>query len=127
MPRVAPGLAAALAACVLLSTCARGQGGGEVLDRPEGRRLPGRIEGDARSGFRFALRDGGAPIALEPGAIIRREGSASGAGGRSSGGPPPFHLLAGEAARLSGRIRALSKDEVRWAPAWEAGEVTLPR
>jgi hypothetical protein len=127
VPRTARGLAAALAAYVLLSGYARGQGGVEVLERPEGRRLPGRIEGDARSGFRFAPRDSGPPIALEPGAIVRREESVIGPDGRASSGPPPFHLLAGEAARLSGTIRALNKDEVRWAPGWQAGEVTLPR
>jgi hypothetical protein len=119
------GIAVVLAASWLLSTCARGQGGVEEIDRPEGRRVAGRIEGDARSGFRFAPRDGGSPIPLEPGVTIRRDGP--GSGGRPSTGPPPFHLLAGEAARLSGTLRTLTMGEVRWSPAWQAGEMTVPR
>jgi hypothetical protein len=119
------GIAAVLAACWLLSACARGQGGIEEIDRTDGRRIPGRIEGDARTGFRFAPRDGGSPIALEPGVIIRRDGP--GPGGRPSMSPPPFHLLAGEAEHLSGTLRTLTMGEVRWSPAWQAGEITLPR
>jgi hypothetical protein len=125
--RAAHGLAAALAVLLVVASGARGQSGVEGLDRPDGRRVPGRIEGDARSGFRFAPRDGGPPIALEPGLAIRREGRSPGPDGRASTGPPPFHLLAGEAARLSGLIRAVSGAEVRWTPDWQAGEITMPR
>ena len=62
------------------SACAHGQAGVEELDRPDGQRIAGRIEGDARSGFRFAPRGGGPPIALEPGAMVRREGQGQGPG-----------------------------------------------
>ncbi len=41
--------------------------------------------------------------------------------------PPPFHLLVGESARLSGALGALTRSEVRWAPGWQRGEITLPR
>src|SRR5690349_2798774 len=87
------GLAVALAASWLFSACAWGQGGIEEIDRPEGRRVAGRIEGNVRSGFRFARPDAGSPIPLEPGVTIHRGGP--GPGGRASTGPPPFHLLAG--------------------------------
>ncbi len=120
-----------MAACLLLPACAHGQAGVEELDRPDGQRIAGRIEGDARSGFRFAPRGGGPPIALEPGAIVRREGQGQGPGPGSRpaapAGLPPFHLLVGEAARLSGTLRTLTGSEVRFAPAWQPGEVTMPR
>jgi hypothetical protein len=120
-----------MAVCLLLPACARGQAGVEELDRPDGQRIAGRIDGDARSGFRFAPRGGGPPIALEPGAMIRREGQGQGPGPgarpAASAGLPPFHLLVGEAARLSGTLRTLTGSEVRFAPAWQPGEVTMPR
>ncbi len=116
---------AALAASLLLAALARGQAGVEELERPGGRRTPGRIEGDARSGFRFTPKDGGSPIALEPGVTVLREAGA--AGPTAPTGPPPFQLLAGEAARLSGSIRTLTATEVRWGPGWQAGELTMPR
>jgi hypothetical protein len=118
---------AALAGSLLLAACARGQAGVEELDRPGGRRVAGRIEGDARSGFRFAPRDGGSPIALEPGVTILREARTTAASEPASSGPPPFQLLAGEAARFSGSIRALTQTELRWGPGWQAGEVAMPR
>jgi hypothetical protein len=118
---------AALGASLLLAAGARGQAGVEELDRPGGRRVPGRIEGDARSGFRFVPRDGGSPIAMEPGFTVLREDRAAGAGEPAPSGPPPFQLLAGAAARLSGTIRTLTKTEVRWAAGWQAGELTMPR
>ncbi len=117
----------ALAASLLLTACARGQAGVEELDRSGVRRVPGRIEGDARSGFRFAPRDGGSPIALEPGVTILREARDASVGGQAATGPPPFQVMAGEAARLSGSIHALTKTELRWGPSWQAGEVAMPR
>ena len=122
--RAARRLVAALAVSLLLTACVRGQSGVEELERPDGRRVAGRIEGDARSGFRFVSRDGGSPIAMEPGVVIRREGRSD---APASAGPPPFHLLAGECARLSGMIRSATMTEVRWAPDWQAAEVAMPR
>jgi hypothetical protein len=118
---------AALAASLLLAAWARGQADIEELDRAGGRGVRGRIEGDARSGFRFAPRDGGSPIALEPGVTVLREARDASAGGPAATGLPPFQLMVGEAARLSGSIRALTKTELRWAPGWQAGEVAMPR
>ena len=58
---------------------------------------------------------------------IRREARPPGADGPATAGAPPFHLLAGEVARLSGVIRAVTETEVRWVPDWQAGEITMPR
>jgi hypothetical protein len=118
---------AAFVSSLLLAAGARGQVAVEELERPGGRRIAGRIEGDARSGFRFAPRDGGPPIAIEPGLTVLRGAQAAGPGGPATAGPPPFQVLAGESARLSGSIRTLTKTELRWAPGWQAGELTMPR
>jgi hypothetical protein len=120
-------LTAALAVPLLPTAHAQGQVAVEELDRLDGRSVPGRLEGDARLGFRFAPRDGGPPIALDPGLTIRRQGSGPITAGPASTGSPPFHLLGGETARLSGLIRAITATEVRWNPAGQAGEIALPR
>ncbi len=117
-----------MAMVVLIAGGARAQSDVEELERPDGRRIPGRIEGDARSGFRFAPREGGgAAIAMEPGMAIRREPRPPGADGTATAGAPPFHLMAGEVARLSGLLRAVTATEVRWVPDWQAAEIAMPR
>jgi hypothetical protein len=118
------GRAAPLVAFVLLGALpAQGQTGAETLERPDGRRVEGRIEGDARAGFRFVPRGAGAPWALERGCVVHHHGSAP----DSLASPPPFHVLVGEAARLSGSLRELTKTTVRLRPKWQTGDVTLPR
>ena len=106
--RAAICLAVAMGALVLLATWARARADGEELDRPDGRKTPGRIAGDARSGFRFAPADGGASIALEPGMTIRGAArgpeTAADPPAPTPAIPPPFHLLVGESARLSGAL-----------------------
>jgi hypothetical protein len=114
-------------AAFLLSARAYAQAGTESLERPDGPRVEGRIEGDATAGFRFIPRGAGsgpgAAIVLEPGSIISHEGSAADA----LSSAPPFHVLVGEAARLSGTLRELTRDSVRLGVGWRSGEVTLPR
>ncbi|HZW33179.1 MAG TPA: hypothetical protein VFF52_20855, partial [Isosphaeraceae bacterium] len=121
--RAAVGLAASIAALVLPAPQARGQAAPESLERPDGRRVEGHMEGDARSGFRFVPRDGGAPLALEPGCVVHQGGP----GPDLLASPPPFHVLVGEAARLSGWLRGLTGATVRLGVGWQSGEVTLPR
>ena len=108
-----------------------GQAGVEELDRPDGQRIAGRIEGDARSGFRFAPRGGGPPIALEPGAMIRREGQGRGPGrARARRHRPACRRSTCWSARPRGSraaLRTLTGSEVRFAPDWQPGEVTMPR
>jgi hypothetical protein len=100
---------------------------GDALERPDSPRVEGRIAGDAAAGFRFIPRveggGDGAAIALEAGAIILHEGAAA----DSLAIAPPFHVLVGEAARLSGTLRELTGDSVRLGVGWQSGEVALPR
>ncbi|MGP0062952.1 MAG: hypothetical protein ACLQGP_05025 [Isosphaeraceae bacterium] len=121
------GLAATLSVAILLSTRAHGQAGGESLERPDGRRVEGRIEGSATAGFQFIPKvqggDVGGAIALEPGSIIQHEGSAA----DTLAGAPPFHILVGETAQLSGTLRELTRDSLRLAVGWQSGEVALSR
>ncbi len=115
-----------LSAFLLLSARSDGQTVKETLERPDGRRLAGRVEGDATSGFRFVPKGegaGGAAVALEPGSIIHSEGSVV----DPLASPPPFHVLVGMAARLSGSLRELTRDSVRLGVGRQAGEITLPR
>ncbi len=121
-----------LAALLLAITRAHAQAqpDAEALDRPGGESIPGRIAGDARSGFRFIPSGGGAPIALEPGATIHRAGAtrpASPPASPATASAPPFHLLIGEAGRFSGSFRSLDGSRARFAPAWQPDELTLPR
>src|SRR5262249_24084929 len=64
-----------------------------------------------------------APLALEPGWVILQGGP----GPDRLASPPPFHVLVGEAARLSGWLRELTDATVRLGVGWQSGEVTLPR
>ncbi len=121
--RRAVGLAVAL---FVAAGATRGQSIAEELVRPDGRKVAGRIEGNPRIGFRFTPADGSAPIPIEPGMTIRREAPTS-ATPPTTAGLPPFHLLAGEAARLSGTLRSVGDDRVTWSIEGRSGEIILPR
>src|SRR5689334_13484562 len=112
-----------LAVLLLHAPQAPGQAAWESLERPDGRKVEGRLEGAARSGFRFVPRDGSTPVALEPGCVVHQGGP----GPDLLASPPPFHVLVGEAARLSGSLRALTGATVRLGVGWQSDEVTLPR
>jgi hypothetical protein len=116
-----------LAAFFLLPVRSYAQTGKETLERPDGRRVAGRIEGDTSSGFRFVPTSEGSggrvAVALEPNAIIHFEGSVADPLASSS----PFHVLVGVAARLSGSLRELTRDSVRLGVGRQVGDVTLPR
>jgi hypothetical protein len=116
-----------LAACLLLPDDSPGRTAKETLKRPDGRPIAGRLEGDASAGFRFVPRgegaEGGATAALEPGSIITFEG----AGRDPLDSPPPFRVLVGETARLSGSLRELTPERVRLRVGRQGAEVTLPR
>lgn len=71
---------------------------------------------------------------------IRREARAAAAGAgpdanapnpsgssASADGLPPFHLLAGESARLSGSLKGMDRSVVRFAPSWQTALVVMPR
>lgn len=126
--------AVAVLVALLLPTArvhAQDQAASESLERPGGESIPGRIAGDARSGFRFIPARGGAPIMLEAGATIRRDDPSRPATPSSSApltaGPPPFYLLSGEAGRFSGLLRSLDGARAVFAPAWQTDDLTIPR
>jgi hypothetical protein len=104
-------------------SAARGQSAFETLHHPDGQRVEGQIAGDARSGFRFVSHVGSSALNLEPGSIVHHGGS----GPSLAASLPPFHFLVGTAARLSGSLRELTAASVRLIPAWQHGDVTLPR
>src|SRR5262245_33879553 len=121
--RAGLGLAVPLAALLLQAPQAAGQAAWESLERPDGRKVEGRLEGAARSGFRCVPRAGGPAVAREPGCVVHQGEP----GPDLLASPPPFHVLVGEAARLSGALRALTGATVRLGVGWQSGEVTLPR
>ena len=122
--RAALRLAVAMGASCRWRCVRRARAGGEELERPHGRRMPGRIA--RASGFRFAPRDGGAdrdgagdddpPGGADPrrgragnGRVLRRS-SCRPAGPRGSRGD-----------------RRADEDRGALGPGWQAGELTLPR
>src|SRR5262249_31725323 len=107
----------------VLARSVRGDSRVESLDRPGGQSVEGRIEGDARAGFRFAPRDPAVPLPLEPGSVVHFRG----AGPDALASPPPFHVLVGEALRVSGSLRGASQTAVWLQVAWQGSGLTLPR
>lgn len=101
----------------------RGQTSLESLERPNGERIEGWLEGDVRSGLRFRPRQPGAAIAIEAGAVIQASGSSA----DSLAGLPPFHVLVGETLRLSGLVQSISESSVKVKLSWQDEEVKLPR
>jgi hypothetical protein len=95
----------------------------EVLARPDGRTVAGRLAGDSRAGFGFTPTGASAPLALEAGAIIDFNGS----GPNLLDSPPAFRVLIGESLRLSGSLRGITPTGVRLGLRWQASEATVPR
>jgi len=126
-PRSMRAIVAATAAwAVLLAGPANrglGQSRVESLERPGGQRVQGRLTGDARTGFGFIPTDASSPRTLEPGSVVHFNGS----GPDSLANTPPFRVLVGDALRLSGSLRSISRTTVRLGVSWQAGEVSLPR
>ena len=77
----------------------------EMLERPDGRRLPGKLTGDPRSGFRFDAAGAAAPIRLEPGSVVAFEGP----GPDPTTAYPPFRVELGLGQRISGRLGAVDE------------------
>jgi hypothetical protein len=115
----------ASAACCMsgLATISRAQTIDETLERSNGERVVGSLEGDVRAGFRFRARRSGAPVAIEAGAIIQSDGSSA----DSLAGLPPFHVTAGETLSLSGLVQSISESSVRIKLSWQSEEIVLPR
>ena len=113
-----------LVACLVCGQ-ADGHSGGDSLERADGQKIQGRLEGNATAGFRFLpLADGtNAAIPLDAGSIIHHEDTSA----DSLASAPPFHIMVGESGRLSGTLRELTRDTVRIGVGWQTGEVVLPR
>jgi len=120
-------IVAATAACaVILAVPAnrvRAQSRVESLERPGGLRVQGRLTGNARTGFGFIPSDAASTRALEPGSVVHFNGS----GPDALANTPPFRVLVGDALRLSGSLRGITRTTIRLGVSWQAGEVRLPR
>jgi hypothetical protein len=98
-------------------------GRGESFVTSDGRRVAGRVVGDAAKGFRFAPADGGDPVALAGVAEVLFDGP----GPDPAAGAPPFHVLLGQGQRISGRLGAIDAAEVRIDDGPGHKPVALPR
>jgi hypothetical protein len=99
----------------------------EVLKRPSGEHVSGRLVGTAASGFAFersAAVQGAARIPLETGAVVEFAGT----GPEASLGFPPFRLELGLGQRVSGRLAAIDAHTVRLddGPGGRTIEVARP-
>jgi hypothetical protein len=98
--------------------------GDEVLDRPDGpQHVEGRIEADGRGGFGFAVKGQGKRVELEAGSSVTFAGGQADA----VAAPPPFQFVVGQSLRVSGSLREISPEKVRFSVLWQPGEITLPR
>ena len=102
---------------------ARSQTRADLLERPNGQRVTGRLAGDSRTGIGFTPVQASAPMPLESGAVVQFNGS----GPTSLASTPPFRVLIGETLRLSGTLRGINQSGVRLGLSWEAPDVALPR
>jgi hypothetical protein len=116
-------LAALAAACAGVPRATAWEAAGELLERPDGRRLQGRIAGSSASGFSFIPTDGSSSVPLEAGSIIHCDGSEP----DPLASPPLFRVLAGEALRLSGSLRSISSTTVLLGVRWQGAEISLSR
>lgn len=101
--------------------------GGEALERPGVARVTGALGGDPGQGFRFtpdpAPGQPAGPVALGPGMTISFEGKSPSA----VAGLPPFRLDLGLGQRLSGRLIAVTKTDVRLGEMAGEGALTVAR
>ena len=75
----------------------------ESLEGPEGKRLAGRLAGDAATGFRFEPEGGGPARPLEAGDALGVEGPET----ASASATPAFRVELGAGQRISGRLGAI--------------------
>ncbi|HEX8199372.1 MAG TPA: hypothetical protein VF590_02715 [Isosphaeraceae bacterium] len=120
---------AQLGPCILL-TCASAQDAApspaariERVETADGRRLTGRLVADATGGFRFALDEGGAEVALEAARRVTFEGSDP----DPKAGDPPFHVDLGLGQRISGRLGAVTDRAIRLDDGPGGEPVTVAR
>jgi hypothetical protein len=95
----------------------------ETLERADGAKVVGRIEGDPAGGFRFVAKGAGAVTPLAPGMTVRFPGQ----GPSAAAGLPPFRVELGLGQRLSGRLLGLDAREVKLGDVDGDGKVTAAR
>jgi len=81
----------------------------ESIARPDGQPGYGRVEGDARGGFRFVPADGGPAVPLEKAGVVTFEGP----GADLSLGYPPIRVLLGLDQQVSGRLGSVDAASIR--------------
>jgi hypothetical protein len=81
----------------------------ETIELPDGRRLAGKVIGDAAAGLRFAPEGATETMRLEAGAVVVFDGAAP----DPAAGFPPFRVELGLAQRLSGRLGVVDSATVR--------------
>ncbi len=96
---------------------------GESLVSQSGTLTPGRIEGDATTGFRFVEDATKRMLPLEPGALVQGPGRVS----TSASGLPPFRVEMGLGQRLVGRLEVINDREVRLSELEGGGRFTVSR
>jgi hypothetical protein len=96
---------------------------GETLVRPDGRRVAGKLRGDAANGFVFVPDGSREPLALEPGSVLVFEGP----GPDPRAGFFPFRVELGLGQRLSGRLGTVDSREVGLADSSVGGPLRIAR
>ncbi len=116
--------ALALAAlCTLLPFANASTAVDETLELPDGRRVRGRLDGSLESGFFFVPADGSAAPPIAAGSTIYCDSRVP----QSPASPPLFRVLSGEALRLSGFLRAVTKTSVLLDVGWQKPQIALSR
>jgi hypothetical protein len=102
-----------LLAAVLSASGARADGPArpaqEKIETPDGRRIAGRLVGDAARGFGFVPEGSSNPLPLEKVARVLFEG----VGPNPASSVPPFQLVLGFGGRISARLGSITADAVR--------------
>jgi hypothetical protein len=94
-----------------------------TLQRPDGRRLSGKLVVDDSAVVRFAADGKSAPQPLEKGAVVTFEGP----GPDPTGGSPPFRIELGLGRRISGRLGVVDESQVRLDDSSAGGVINVTR
>lgn len=102
-----------------------GDAPGEFLVRPDGRRVAGKLRGDASTGFAFfpAGSTTTKPIRLERGELVVFDGPEP----DPTAGFPPFRIEMGLGQRISGRLGSVDERVVRMIESSAGGPLTIDR
>jgi hypothetical protein len=96
---------------------------GEALMQADGRRVNGRLVGDAKTGFRFAPQNGRPAIGLEAGSVVAFPVVEA----ASTAGPASFQVVMGGGQRLAGRLTEVTAKRIRFTDGPGGKPFTLAR